>query len=174
MSVFRVFAWILMLGVAVPIAWAEQVAFPNPAIDMTAYLHGALAAAAHREARRLSENEFIRMSTEPGSVLLDARSPARYGQLHLRGAVNLDFSDFTIASLERLIPDRNTPILIHCNNNFINADAAFPTKLPVASLNISTYIALYNHGYRNVYELGPTLDVRSSRLPFEGAMTTAR
>ncbi len=27
-----------------------------------------------------------------------------------------------------------------------------------SSLNLSTYIALYNYGYRNVYELGPRID----------------
>ena len=42
-------------------------------------------------------------------------------------------------------------------------------KLPTASLNLSTYIALYNYGYRNVYELGPQLDPKVSRLPFESA-----
>jgi len=29
-------------------------------------------------------------------------------------------------------------------------------------------IALYSYGYRNVYELGPNLSVRSTRIPFEG------
>ena len=29
-------------------------------------------------------------------------------------------------------------------------------------------IALYNHGYRNVYELGPLIDFKQSKLPFEG------
>ena len=39
-----------------------------------------------------------------------------------------------------------------------NAPRAFPTKRADASLNLSTYIALYSYGYRNVYELGPLLD----------------
>jgi hypothetical protein len=33
-------------------------------------------------------------------------------------------------------------------------------------LNISTYIALYSYGYRNVYELGPLLDINKSKLEF--------
>jgi phage shock protein E len=36
-------------------------------------------------------------------------------------------------------------------------------------LNLSTYIALYNYGYRNVYELGPLIDIRTSRLAFESS-----
>ena len=39
--------------------------------------------------------------------------------------------------------------------------------LPSASLNLSTYIALYNYGYRNVYELADTLDLKASGLEFE-------
>jgi hypothetical protein len=37
-------------------------------------------------------------------------------------------------------------------------------------LNLSTYIALYSYGYRNVYELAPLIDIRSSRLEFESAV----
>ncbi|HEV7822793.1 MAG TPA: hypothetical protein VGO84_16540 [Burkholderiales bacterium] len=37
----------------------------------------------------------------------------------------------------------------------------------VAALNISTYIALYNYGYRNVYELRDALELSASSLEFE-------
>jgi hypothetical protein len=136
----------------------------NPAIDMPAYLRVSADAALHRAPRRLSELDFIRMSREPGTVVLDARSRQRYDELHIKGALNLSFPDIAIESLAQAIPDRNTRILIYCNNNFLNADSAFPSKLPSASLNLSTYIALYNHGYRNVYELGPLIDINRSAL----------
>ena len=42
----------------------------------------------------------------------------------------------------------------------------FPVKIARASLNLSTYIALYSYGYRNVYELGPLIDLEASKLPF--------
>jgi hypothetical protein len=71
----------------------------NPAIDMAGYLKVAFEAAQHREGRRLTEEQFLRMSAEPGTVVLDAR------------------------------------ILI---------------------------------GYRNVYELGPLVDLKDSKLTFEG------
>lgn len=64
-------------------------------------------------------------------------------------------------------PDKSTRVLIYCNNNFRDAEGPFPTKLPTASLNLSTYIALYSYGYRNIYELGPLLDMRTSKLEFE-------
>ncbi|MGH8690297.1 MAG: hypothetical protein ACREUS_04630 [Burkholderiales bacterium] len=87
----------------------------NPAIDMEGYLRVSREAAAHRETRRVSEEEFIRMSREPGTVILDARSRE---------------------------------------------------KIARASLNLSTYIALYSYGYRNVYELGPLIDIKASKLEF--------
>lgn len=140
----------------------------NPAIDMKGYLAVAAEAAAYRESRRLTEDEFITMSREPGTIVLDARSAEKFNQLHIRGAINLSFPDITVESLNWTLPDKNARILIYCNNNFVGDQKAFPTKMVTASLNISTYIALYNYGYRNVYELGPLLDVKTSKLEFEG------
>lgn len=142
-------------------------AIANPAIDMQGYLRTSLAAAAHRDERRLPEGEFLRMSREPGTIVLDARSRENYDQLHVVGAINLSFPDIAVDTLRRTIPDAATRILIYCNNNFRNAEGPFPSKLPSASLNLATYIALYTYGYRNVYELGPQLDLKQSALPFE-------
>ena len=125
-----------------------------------------LEAEAHRDKRRVSEEEFIRMSREPGTIVLDARSRQRFDELHVAGAVNLSFPDIAVASLAALIPDKATRILIYCNNNFLNATGPFPTKAPTASLNISTYTSLYIYGYRNVYELGPLIAIEQSRIQF--------
>jgi len=146
-----------------PLAHAQE----NPAIDMPGYLLVAGEAAEHRASRRISEQDFLRLSREPGTVILDARSAEKYRELHVRGAVNLSFPDITVESLRRLLPDPATRILIYCNNNFVNAEGPFPAKLASASLNLSTYIALYNYGYRNVYELGPTIDPARSALEFQ-------
>jgi hypothetical protein len=139
----------------------------NPAIDMKGFLLISKEAAQYREPRRLTEEEFIRMSREPGTIILDARSKQKYEELHIKGAINLSFSDITIESLNSLIPDKNTRILIYCNNNFRGAEGPFPSKHVMASLNLSTYISLYTYGYRNVYELGPLIDIKASRLEFE-------
>lgn len=141
---------------------------PNPAIDMPGFLAIASEAAVYRESHRVSEDDFIALSREPGTVILDARSERMYTQLHVKGAINLVFSDIARESLRKAIPDRSTRILIYCNNNFSNAEAFFAYKVPPASLNLSTYIALYTYGYHNVYELAPQVDLRASRLPFEG------
>ena len=157
---------LLILLIALP-ALAGETKIVNPAIDMPGYLHVAGEAAVLRESRRLSEEDFLRMSQEPGAVILDARSAAKFCELHVRGAVNLSFPDFTAANLERVIGDRRAPVLIYCNNNFTNAEGPFPSKLARASLNLSTYIALVTYGYTNVYELGPLVDIHASKLAFE-------
>jgi phage shock protein E len=154
----------------------------NPNIDIEGYLVVAKSAADHRASRRLTEDEFIKMSREEGVIVLDARSKEKFDLLHIKGAINLSFPDIDVASLKKVLPDKNVKILIYCNNNFVNtpvppgaqvpvqvrkAPEAFPSKLPAASLNISTYVALYNYGYRNVYELGPLVDPAKSKLTFE-------
>ncbi|HEX4591145.1 MAG TPA: rhodanese-like domain-containing protein, partial [Gemmataceae bacterium] len=131
---------------------------PNPAIDMKGYLKISQEAAKHRATRRLTEAEFLRMSKEPGTIVLDARSREKYKLMHVDGAINLSFPDITVESLQRTLPDKSARILIYCTNNFLNAEAAFPTKMATASLNLSTYIAFYTYGYRNIYELGPQVD----------------
>jgi len=158
---------LILLGCAAPARAADSTSVANPAIDMEGYLRVSAEAAAHRASHRVTEAEFIRMSHEPGTVVLDARSRAKYDELHVKGAINLSFPDLTIESLKRVIPDPGTRILIYCNNNFRGAEGPFPRKLITASLNLSTYIALYDYGYRNVYELGPLLDIGTTAIEFE-------
>src|ERR1051325_10230793 len=155
--------WFLFLLLA-----ANRPEIPNPNIDMPGYLSVAHEAAEYRVARRVSEEEFLRLSGEPGAVILDARSSEKYGVLHVKGAVNLNFSDITAASLREAIPDPSAPVLIYCNNNFKGAERAFPGKASTASLNPPPSTALYNYGSGNVYELGPLVEIEQSKLPFEG------
>jgi len=164
------FAAVAVLSLSVTLMAQEKAALVNPAIDMEGYLHISAEAAKYRESRRLTEDEFIKIAREKGTVILDARSREKCNELHIKGAVNLSFPDITVESLKTLLPDKNTRILIYCNNNFQNAEKPFPAKMAAASLNLSTYIALYTYGYRNVYELGPLLDIDKSKIEFETAI----
>jgi len=157
---------LMLLALDAPLAAPDRQPMVNPALDSAAFLRFANEAADHRAQRLVSEEEFIRLARLPGTVILDARSRPRYDALHVRGAINLSFPDITVASLAAALPDRSAVILIYCNNNFTGAPDPFPTKVPAAALNLSTYTSLYTYGYRNVYELGPLLDVRTTRIPF--------
>lgn len=158
-----------VMGLAVSAAMAapEPDKLANPAIDPAAFVRAVMQATDHRAKRRLTEDEFIAMAKLPGTTVLDARSRNMYDDLHVKGAISLPFPDITIDSLARLLPDKNARILIYCNNNFSNAPTPFPAKIASASLNLSTYTALYDYGYRNVFELGPLLDMRTTRIAFD-------
>ena len=105
--------------------------------------------------------------------MLDARSKEKFDELHVEGALHLSFPDIAIDTLAALLPDKNVRILISCNNNFRGAEGPFPSKLPSASLNLPTYIALYDYGYRNVYELGPLIDIETTAIAFARSAATA-
>ena len=121
-----------------------------------------------REANRISEDEFIEMSKDENTIVLDTRSAAKYAELHIKGSVHLNFSDITSDTLAAIIPSTTTRILIYCNNNFANAPLPFPVKKAVAALNIPTFVTLYAYGYQNLYELGPVVDPVTSNIEFAG------
>jgi len=144
-------------------------ALANPLIDYPGFLAQARAVERVRAERRLSEPQFAAMLGQPDTLVLDARSADKYALRHIQGSINLPFTDFTAASLARVIPKQDTRVLIYCNNNFAADPIAFEGKAAPASLNISTYIALATYGYTNVYELGPLLDMRTTSLQFAGS-----
>lgn len=135
----------------------------------------------HRKNRLVDLDAFLKMSKEKNVIIIDTRSDAMYKSKHIKGAVHLNFSDFTQENLAKIIPSFDTKILIYCNNNFEKDDIYFATKAvapPVAkkdnkkpftlALNIPTYINLYGYGYRNVYELSELVSVFDTRIQFEG------
>ena len=133
----------------------------------------------YRKDRLLSLPQFVTYSKEKNTVILDTRSTEMYKRKHVKGAIHLDFSDFTQANLRRLIPSANTRILIYCNNNFDKDQihfitksaqpAVFDNKKPITlALNIPTFINLYGYGYKNVYELADLVSVFDSSIQFEG------
>lgn len=138
----------------------------------------------HRKKNLVNLDTFLKMSKEKNVIILDARSNFRYERKHLKGAINLSFTDFTQNNLLKIIPDTNTKILIYCNNNFSGDQVDFETKMSVPNritnqllseqkpimlaLNIPTYINLYGYGYKNIYELDELVDINDKRIVFEG------
>ncbi|MCB9720134.1 MAG: rhodanese-like domain-containing protein [Candidatus Omnitrophica bacterium] len=149
----------------------------NPLIDYPGFIELGEEVYAYRDKRRVSVDEFMRMAKEPGTIILDTRSKAKYDMLHVAGAIHLNFSDFTAASLAEVIPSKDTRILIYCNNNFFADQAprgsvsreAFPSKSAPLALNIPTFINLYGYGYQNIYELKPAVNPQNTALRLEAS-----
>ena len=83
----------------------------------------------HRAGRLLDLKTFLKMSKEPGVIVLDTRSTFRFKRLHVKGARHLSFTDFTQANLQEVIPSFETKILIYCNNNFDGNQTDFASKV---------------------------------------------
>lgn len=141
----------------------------NPHVDAATFLRDANAAAIHRKDRVISQEKFLEMAAEKGTIVLDARSADKFAMLHVKGAINLPFTDFSENSLSKVFPDKSARILIYCNNNFANAPVAMVGKAGGAALNLSTLVSLRTYGYTNVYELGGYIDVNKSKLPMVGS-----
>ena len=133
----------------------------------------------HRAARLLTVEYFNQMSLKNNVVILDTRSKEMYDAKHIKGAIHLNFSNFTQKNLEALIPSKSTTILIYCNNNFDDDEMYFPTKMYIPptetpkeeltlALNIPTYINLFGYGYKNVYELYELVSIFDERVQLEG------
>lgn len=160
--------------------------YPKSLADYNDFKNLVAEVESHRAERLISLETFLKMSQEENVVILDTRSDFRYNRKHLKGAIHLDFTDFTQTNLWELIPpDPNTRILIYCNNNFDGDQTDFASKISIPqknmetqilsnrkpimlALNIPTYINLYGYGYRNIYELDELVNVNDPRIEFEG------
>ena len=196
MKISTLFA-LVALFVSIP-ASAEQRPYPPAKVSYDDFKALVAEVEPHRQKRLVDLNTFVKMSQEPGVVVLDTRSAFRFERIHLKGAKHLSFPDFTQDSLRKVIPSEETVVLIYCNNNFDGNQVDFASKVflpmkplpqdgqqePVSpktqiraqakpvmlALNVPTYVTLYGYGYRNVYELGELVKVSDPRVSFEGTV----
>jgi rhodanese-related sulfurtransferase len=136
----------------------------NPQIDYAGFRRLAAEVQPYRQTRLIRWAEFDRMRGQRGVLILDARSESAFRRGHIRGAVNLPFTDFTAVSLRRVIGRADRPILIYCNNNFSNNRAPVMLKSVQLALNIQTFINLVGYGYRNVRELDEVIDFNNPQV----------
>jgi len=155
--------------VAAPVG-AEDLAPANPQIDYSAFdrLVGELAPV--RAKHRLAWADFARAARAENALLLDARSADAFARGHLKGAVNLPFTDFTDEALRSVTGgDPSRPIYIYCNNNFRDhADPVMLKRAPMA-LNIPTFVNLHGYGYRNVWELADVIGTGDAGVDWESS-----
>lgn len=141
----------------------------NPQIDFAGFVQLSEDVQSYREGRLLGFDQFRSMAVKPGTLILDARSASAYREGHIKGAVNLPFTDFTAATLASTIGDKDRPIVIYCNNNFANDVPPVARKAIQLALNIQTFVNLVGYGYRNVYELGEVVDFRDPKVEWQAA-----
>ena len=149
---------------AFSVASAGLAQSPNPQIDYDGFENLTGKVSAYRKSRLVNWRQFAAHAHRPGTLILDARSADAYAAGHIRGAVNLPFTDFTADSLARVIGRRDRPILIYCNNNFRNNEAPVLLKVRSLALNIQTLINLVGYGYPNVRELDEMIDFRDPKI----------
>ncbi|GAA0467632.1 hypothetical protein GCM10009096_05560 [Parasphingorhabdus litoris] len=141
---------------------------PNQQVDYAGFQKLTKDVAAYRLSRLVNLDQFTILAEQPNAVILDTRSAAAFARGHIKGAINLPFSDFTEEKLAEILGDKSRPILIYCNNNF--RDDIFPVQLKKAplALNIPTFINLYGYGYKNIYELNGVTHMADPRAKWTG------
>lgn len=157
----------------------SPIARKTGACDFDLFVKTAQRVQQEREQRLLSAKQFVQMASEPGTVVLDARSESSFELVRVKGSKNLPYTNFGEATLSKLIPDHQTKILIYCRNNLESKaleklerhdDGVFSSlvaKQPAAGLNIPVAITLRIYNYENVWELDEIVDPWNTPIPFE-------
>ncbi len=154
-------AIIAFIGIGLAAAAQDEPA-GSPSIDYPGFLDLTAEVFDIREQRLVSLDVFNAMAAEPDTIILDTRSAAAFEMGHIKGAVNLPFSDFTDGKLASVIASKDTRILIYCNNNFSDNIEPVMVKRVELALNIPTFINLYGYGYEDIYELGELTETSHS------------
>lgn len=153
-------------------ASAQPEEAPPSAVDYDGFLGLTGELAENRQDRLIDLATFNEMKADPHTIILDTRSAEAYEMGHIDGAVHLNFSDFTDGKLAKVIPSKDTRILIYCNNNFSDNIAPVMVKRVELALNVPTFINLYGYGYENVYELGETVSINDDAVNWTGSPLT--
>ena len=102
-------------------AFADEISAPEtftPAlVDFDFFMETAAEVKEYRKDRLVDFNRFLHMARDGKTIILDTRSKEHYDAMHIRGAIHLNFSGFNVYDLAELIPNKDTRILIYCNNN---------------------------------------------------------
>jgi len=187
----KLFISVITLALAIGIVHAQPNSYPKAKVSFDDFKELVAQVEPLRAKRLIDLDTFLKMSKEPGVIILDSRSDFRFDRIHIKGAKHLSFTDFTQDNLAKVIPTFDTKILIYCNNNFEGNQTDFASKVAspkifqddsitrqfaaqakpiMMALNIPTYVNLHGYGYRNVYELHELVNVSDPRITFEGSI----
>ncbi len=161
--------FLLFLLITLPMLSQEKNNIPKSNVDFDAFIELSEEIKTYRKSHLVTLDTFISYLEDENTVLLDTRSEAAYMRKHIKGAIHINFSDFTKKKLSEKIASKNTRILIYCNNNIAGDPINFASKKVELVLNIPTFVNLYRYGYKNVYELSSLVSAEDKRLSFEGS-----
>ena len=114
----------------------------------------------HQEAAKIDEkahtvnlDQFLDLMNKKNTVIVDLRTPAEYEYEHIKGAIQFG-ADISKEKLEKLIPAKDTTILLYCSYSLE------PTRM-IALTNVSLPQFILQ-GYPNTYKLGPIWESKGS------------
>lgn len=96
------------------------------------------------KAHTMSIEEFKKLVDDKNVRIFDLRTEDQYEQGHIKNARHLG-ADMDEKRLKELIPDKNTKVIVYCNNTI------FPSRQ--VSLNYACLPQLLQLGYKNSYIL---------------------
>ena len=165
---------------------SAQTQVSQPICDSEGFLEFAQKAEQIRVKRLLSEVDFAKLAKEENTVVLDARGDGSFESLRVKGSKSLPYTSFSEKTLQEVIPNRSTRILIYCRNNILSSAPdsemkvskdrhPYPDELgrlnvikaPKVALNVPTYITLMVYGYENIWQLDAVIDPNNTPLEFE-------
>jgi hypothetical protein len=115
---------------------------------------------AHKEPRIVEKYALLNLLKKHAAIVLDTRDKKDFEQLHVKGAVNLPFEQLSRSSLARLIPTKDTAIVIHDPNN-MRRKASDQVQEVDPSWNYQVSAVLRIYGYTDIYALDPEVHLRS-------------
>ncbi|MET3131878.1 rhodanese-related sulfurtransferase [Oxalobacteraceae bacterium GrIS 1.11] len=96
-----------------------------------------------RDEKKIASFESVAAALRDGGViLLDVRSPREFQRSHVVGAISLPTTELTDEALRKIMPSKQSRIVIYCANNFR------PSRM--VSLTTMAYPAIKRLGYNNV------------------------
>lgn len=87
--------------------------------------------------RNVTPEEAYRLVTQGRVLVLDVREVYEFNLGHIKGAINIPLTQIN-RMVDSLIPNKNTPILLHCLSG---------------SRSQRALRELLNHGYTNIYHM---------------------
>lgn len=123
----------------------------------------------HQEAAKIDDkahtvnlDQFLDLMKKKHTVIVDLRSPAEYEHEHIQGAIQFG-ADISKEKLEKLIPAKDTTILLYCSFSLE------PTRM-IALTNVSLPQFILQ-GYPNTYKLGPIWESKGNWQDSEKEMS---